>query len=654
MKRLALLLFLVYIFMQGSAQLAADGYYRVKNYGSQRYIYVCDGTSSGINAATTSADMGAVQTWKELNKALTDPASIIYMEKHDDKWDLLAQGTGVYDLIKYYVGINELSRSNNIYQVSATASGMTLFLYDTETSGVERGRLGTGSSTNSTVPAKYNRWQIYGINNSDNYVAVNPGKLNVGGKYYAPYYASYPFSFHSSGMKAYYVKKIDTVHNIAVITAIQGIIPSSTPVIIECSSNSIPANKLQLESYRSHSNRPVDNLLDGVYFSNKYRVSPIAYREYNRETMRVLGKTKSGKLGFITATTDMLNNCGYGSKNILALPANQSYLPVPAGTADELAIMTEAEYESEFGGMITDLSLSNKELSLTIGESHSISTVITPADAKNPTLVWSSTAPETVSVNNGVITAHNVGVATITATTTDGSNITASCVVTVNPVLTENIVLSSESLDVEEGEQFTLTASVVPDNATNKSVVWSSTNADVAHVDAQGNVSAKAAGNAKITATAADGSGVSASCEVNVRKKVILATRITVEPNTVSLFKGTSVQLKAVVYPEEATTKTVRWESSDNEIATVTTDGLVNTFAGGQVTITAHTTDGSHLSSECIVIVNVVNGVASIHVSDYPIGTKFFTLSGQLLPSPHKGIVVVRYSDGTVRTLNIK
>lgn len=604
MKRLFFLLLAISFLLPSFAQLNGTGYYRVKNYGSQRYIYVCDGTSAGINFSTTSADMGAIQTWTGLDKAITDPASVIYAKNvGGDNWDLMAQGTGVHQLINYYVGVTELSRESNIYQVSATASGMTMYLYDTETSSSPRGRLGTGSSGSTSVPAKYSRWQVYGIDpSSDNYVAVAPS-INVNGKYYAPYYASYPFSFYSSGMKAYYVSKIDKEHKVVVIKELNGIVPSATPIIVECSSSAVASNKLKLEAYESYNNRPADNKLSGVYFSNQYRESPVAYKLYDKNTMRVLGKTSSGKLGFITATNDMLHNCGDSDETLWCLKANNSYLTVENGTASELTIVTEQEYEDNYNRKVTSVTLSQSTLSLRVGQTSTLTATVAPSDAINKTLTWSSSNTAVATIENGVVTAKSVGSATISAKTNDGSNITANCQVTVTPALVASISLNLTNAEVKEGETFQLTATVLPDYAGNKVVSWKSSNTAVATVDINGKVTAIKAGNAEITATSTDGSNISAKCSVKVNP--ILAQSITLDKTSIEDIHGKQFQLSATVLPANTSNKGITWSTSNASVATVD-NGLVTLVAAGNAVITVKTVDGSNLTATCQVKVNPI------------------------------------------------
>ena len=209
------------------AQLNGDGFYRIKNYGTGHYIWVCDNTGK-INYAATTADMGALQLWPELDMAISEPASVLYMKHAEgEKWDAQAQGTGVVKMIQHHLQIRTLGvvDGNTLYQVYATESGMTIYLSDAGGWGGDYHTLGTTGKGTAT------RWIAEPINaNTDNYFGVKP-TLTVGDKYYAPFYADFAFSFASAGMKAYTVSAID--NGIAVIKPIETeVIPASTPVII--------------------------------------------------------------------------------------------------------------------------------------------------------------------------------------------------------------------------------------------------------------------------------------------------------------------------------------------------------------------------------------------------------------------------------------
>ena len=156
-----------------------------------------------------------------------------------------------------------------------------------------------------------------------------------------------------------------------------------------------------------------------------------------------------------------------------------------------------------------------------------------PSDATNKNVTWSTSDASIATVTDGVVTAVAPGTATITVTTEDG-NKTATCAVTVTAatVPVTGVTLNKTSTSLYVGDTETLTPTITPDNATNKNVTWSSDDTSVATVDASGLVTAVARGTAVITATAADGSGASASCTVTVSSYLPPANpnyRITVE-----------------------------------------------------------------------------------------------------------------------------
>jgi len=283
-----------------------------------------DNTGS-INVATTSADMGALKLWKGKSKALIDPATIVYAEykykgSYGDMYDLQAQGTSVYGIIGYYVNIYPYTTTgaNNQYYVYAEGK----YLTDPERSSRAFAYLGT------TGTGDYRVWLADPVDLEDNYLAVSP-TVTANGKYYAPYYVGFAISFPSTNMKAKYISKIDGAY--AVMSDMTSdIVPASTPILIECSSNVETDNKLNL--HKNNTTFSGTNQLKGVYFNYDERPkSKDARKAYDPQTMRVLGLTSEGKLGYITSNIDYL-------------PANQSYLVVPAGTAAELTIVTEAEY----------------------------------------------------------------------------------------------------------------------------------------------------------------------------------------------------------------------------------------------------------------------------------------------------------------------
>ena len=306
-----------------------DGYYRVHNLKTERYVYVTDNTGS-INYQAMDADMQALQLWKNHDKTISDPASVIYLQYKGQSsggkyYDLQSQGTGVHQIINYYVYLEE---NEGTYQLYAEGK----YLCDNETTDREQGGMGMDRK------GDYRRWVSTLISaDSDEYFGITPS-VKSGSRYFQPFYADFGFSAYSAGIKVWYISKVDTA--CVVISELESdIIPARTPVIIECSSKYPTNNRLDLKY--SYASGPNDNLLKGVYFNNANRSkSPDSRTVYDPSTMRVLGITADGRLGYILSTVkpDSKNGNQY-------LEANQSYLIVDADMPAELPVVTEEEYE---------------------------------------------------------------------------------------------------------------------------------------------------------------------------------------------------------------------------------------------------------------------------------------------------------------------
>jgi len=164
---------------------------------------------------------------------------------------------------------------------------------------------------------------------------------------------------------------------------------------------------------------------------------------------------------------------------------------------------------------VTSISVSPSTLTLNVGSTGTLSATISPSNATTKTYKWSSETPSVATVDsNGKVTAVAPGTATIKATSTSGSK-TDTCIVTVNPIAVTGVTLSASSVTLDIGATKTLTATVKPDNATNKNVTWSSSNTSVATVSSTGKITAKAIGQSTITVTTKDGSK-KATCSVTV------------------------------------------------------------------------------------------------------------------------------------------
>lgn len=234
-------------------------------------------------------------------------------------------------------------------------------------------------------------------------------------------------------------------------------------------------------------------------------------------------------------------------------------------------------------------------------ESKQLIARVFPEDADTD-ITWVSSDNRVVTVDaSGVVLAKNKGIATVYASTTDGSNLIDSClVIVVQPV--DGVTMEKHSLTLNAGDSEQLYASVLPVNADNKKLIWTTSNSEIAEVDADGNVTAKKCGVAFVKATSVDNPLASDSCKVTVLQP---ATGITLNYNTVELHKiGETIQLVATVLPEDASNKEVRWVSSNQSVCMVA-NGTVVAVGYGTSVIIATTVDGSYMAT-CTV--NVVEG----------------------------------------------
>ena len=253
---------------------------------------------------------------------------------------------------------------------------------------------------------------------------------------------------------------------------------------------------------------------------------------------------------------------------------------------------------------VSAIRISDTEVTLKTGKTFQLSATIEPADAMVPTIKWTSSNKSIATVSStGKITAKKGGTCTITAATTDGTGLKATCTVTVIQLVT-SVALNHTTLTVGKGSVFALDATVLPENADNKAVTWSSSNTSAVMDLGNGEFYAKAAGTSTITATAADGSGKKATCTVTVLS--VMPTAISMSEPSVTIKPTETTQLSATITPSTASDVTLVWKSSNPEVATVSNTGLVTaTEAEGVTTITATIAGASTLVATAKVYVTL-------------------------------------------------
>lgn len=261
--------------------------------------------------------------------------------------------------------------------------------------------------------------------------------------------------------------------------------------------------------------------------------------------------------------------------------------------------------------LVDGIAISDTSITLNKGSWKKLSAVTTPTNAANPAVTWSSSNTGIATVDaTGKVTANPTAVipsdvgyveAIITAQTSTASVYATCTVKVVAAVLITSLTLNKSELALNVGDEETLTVTGTPSNATNKTLVWTSSNPEVASVNSAGKVIGASKGTAIIRADSTDGSGKYVSCVVTVNNIQIL--NVYMDKSSLDLSEGDTASIVATIYPSNATTKTLKWTSSNTSVATVDSKG--NVIAGatkGYTIITAAATDGSGKFAECVVL----------------------------------------------------
>ena len=283
-----------------------------------------------------------------------------------------------------------------------------------------------------------------------------------------------------------------------------------------------------------------------------------------------------GSTGTVYGTVELQNDLTIGAGETLTIPDGASLdtngkLTVDGGTLNGTP-SGDVTYK------VTKVELSQSALTLDVGDEETLTAAITPDNATDKSVTWESSDTSIATVDtSGKVTAVGTGSATITATAADGSGEKATCSVTVKEAATvpvESVSLDKTSLELTEGDTGTLIATVEPNNATNKNVTWSTSNASIATVDANGLVTAVSAGTATITVTTEDGS-FTAKCTVTVREDVPDRPVSIPDTHEIELIAGEGGEAKTNFTNAGAGTKiTVTATPNDGyELAYITVDG---------------------------------------------------------------------------------
>lgn len=250
--------------------------------------------------------------------------------------------------------------------------------------------------------------------------------------------------------------------------------------------------------------------------------------------------------------------------------------------------------------MSSGIELSSTELVIEIGEETIINASITPSNVAEKRILWKSSNSAVVTVEDGVIRAVGIGMATIFASTVDGSNLTAKCLVTVTYPSVKSLSLNKTELNLAKDKKYKLECTILPVDATNKELTWKSNNEKVATVDDNGIVIAHSTGTATVIVSAKSNENVKARCTVYVTTPI---TNLKLNNTTLSVLVEDKYQLMATIMPTVADNTRLKWTSSNTAVVSVTANGLITANQDGEAVVRVETTDGSELSASCVVTV---------------------------------------------------
>ena len=376
MKRLILLLFTGLTAIPMLAQLGADGYYRLQNTGSNRYLTISnDRVDEGNKSAITGGNEGAVFGLKTINDPISDPSSIIYISKEDPvqpNYNIQGQGINPLQVLKNNNAVLRIYPDGDSYVIYGARGGISLYLVD------NKGSDGYIKIARKGAYPTHQNWNVKPVDGTTEYLGVAPDQnIKVGDKYYTTFFADFPFEL-PEGIKAYYVRNytVGTGEGIAELKEITGKVPANTPVILECNSLNPADNKLSLSM--SNDVSITDNKLSGVYFCYiKMKITDPTQEnttenfaaiknavKYDAKSMRVLGLV-DGKLALVTASDDQLVVTDQGKY----LPANKAYFQFTESAEGNFLLLDRESYEKA-GGEIVIEKCATPTISVVNGKVH--------------------------------------------------------------------------------------------------------------------------------------------------------------------------------------------------------------------------------------------------------------------------------------------
>ena len=239
---------------------------------------------------------------------------------------------------------------------------------------------------------------------------------------------------------------------------------------------------------------------------------------------------------------------------------------------------------------VQDITVDTKNITIKAGTAHQLNYSITPSNATNKQVTWETNDNRIVNVtDDGLIFGKMEGNTIITGYASNGKNVSVNVNVVGNNIIIDRLDINPSEMSIIKGDSYKLNASLVPSNVSNKHITWSSSDSSIVSVDQNGNIKGNKIGYAYISAT---NNGVTSKAKINVVNDIIEISSLNINENDLNLEVGKSKKITVSFKPENASNYNFKYSSSNENVATVTNNGIITAINKGNCTIKVEATNG--------------------------------------------------------------
>ena len=335
----------------------SSGYYRVESVYTGQPLYIKSNVVQSVDYTKGGVPLPNIRGVYNTETAYSMPSTVLYLDYKGTvsgayQVDIASQGVTASSIASGAKLYLEKGKTTGAYYATATAKGAQKYLVASNVK--QQGKYTDCAVKTGEIGGTESEWKLRKIDEASEYFGILP-RVDFNGEFYDPLFVYFPYSFSSPGMKAYCVTQIGNCDgkSYAIYEEVTTAVPVGTPLIVKCSSNDPTKNKLKINGLTT-SPLPFANKLKGVYRCCTDPASIIDVVKYNSSTMRILGVTSEGKLGFVKPTDASYVN----------IPTNTAYLEITSNCPKELTLVSKAEYEKITAGIddiyADDATISNK------------------------------------------------------------------------------------------------------------------------------------------------------------------------------------------------------------------------------------------------------------------------------------------------------